>query len=113
MFGTSTSHVSCSIRLELKEPECNSFLTTFPTRTSCSRGLELKEILLVQQCVAYALVVSPAANLGGVGEQVLLDKLAIDAWRAHLHEADEHQALPACDRRALVQQLAAVHGQVT
>ena len=75
-----TSRISCSTGLELKEPECNAFLTTFPIRTSCSRGLELKEILLVQQCIADTLVVSPAADLGGVGEQVLLDKLAIDAW---------------------------------
>ena len=83
------------------------------TLISCLRGLQLKEILLVQQCVADALVVGPAANLRGVGEEVLLDKLSIDARRAHLHKADEHQAFPAGDRRAFVQQLAAVHGQVT
>ena len=47
--------------------------------TSRSRGLELKEILLVQQRVPNTLVVGPAANLRAVGEQVLLDKLAIDA----------------------------------
>ena len=49
-------------------------------KNSRSRGLELKEILLVQQRVANTLVVGPAANLRAVGEQMLLDKLAIDAW---------------------------------
>ena len=62
--------------IKKKNTACTSEIRT----VSRSRGLELKEILLVQQRVAYTLVVGPAANLRAVGEQVLLDKLAIDAW---------------------------------
>ena len=58
--------------------------TTFPTTSHTntwlrSRGLTLKDILLIQQCIADALVIGPAANFRRVGEEVLLDKLAVDA----------------------------------